>query len=135
MHRAPRRPLSSKSKATGAGSVICTVGLHRSCMASTRKMPVRIDEKKRTTLAGEHLVPDLSDSPAGEFVSVKSGKSYVRGSVVYLGRDVTPEMMLERYCQVAPPPADRATALSRLSAYCDALQSVKIGNVLSVSYS
>jgi hypothetical protein len=104
-------------------------------MASTRKLPVRINEKKRTTFAGEHLVPDLSDSPAAEFVSVKSGKSYARGSLVYVGRDVTPEMMLERYCQVAPPPADRAAALRRLSAYCDALQSVKIGNVLAVSFS
>ena len=104
-------------------------------MASTRKLPVRINEKRRTTFAGEHLVPNLSDSPAAEFVSVKSGKSYVRGSVVYVGRDVTPEMMLERYCQVAPPPADRTAALRCLAAYCDALQSVKIGNVLSVSFS
>jgi hypothetical protein len=98
-------------------------------------MPVRINEKQRTTFAGEHLVPKLSDSPATEFVSVKSGRSYVRGSVVYVGRDVTPEMMLERYCQVAPRPADRTAALRRLTAYCDALQSVKIGNVLTVSYS
>ncbi len=104
-------------------------------MASTRKLPVRINEKKRTTFAGEHLIPNLSDSLVAEFVSVKSGKSYVRGSVVYVGRDVTPEMMLERYCQVAPPPADRTAALRRLAAYCDALQSVKIGNVLSVSFS
>ena len=98
-------------------------------------MPVRINEKKCTTFSGEHLIPSLSDSPAAEFVSVKSGKSYVRGSVVYVGRDVTPEMMLDRYCQVALPPADRTAALRRLGAYCDALQSVKIGNVLSVSYS
>jgi hypothetical protein len=98
-------------------------------------MPVRINEKKRTTLAGEHLLPNLSDSPTAEFVSAKSGKSYARGSVVYVGRDVTPEMMLERYCEAAPPPADRTAALRRLAAYCDALQSVKIGNVLSVSYS
>ena len=104
-------------------------------MGSTRKIPVRINEKKRTTFAGEHLVPDLSDLPAAGFVSVKSGKSYVRGSVVYIGRDVTPAMMLEHYCQVAPPPADNTAALRRLAAYCDALQSVKIGNVLSVSFS
>lgn len=104
-------------------------------MASTRKLPVRINEKKRTTFAGEHLIPNLSASPAAEFVSVKSGKPYLRGSVVFIGRDVTPEMMLERYCQVAPPLADRTAALRRLAAYCDALQSVKIGNVLSVTFS
>ena len=66
---------------------------------------------------------------------MKTGKSYERGSVVYLGRDVTPEMMLERYCQVAVSTLDRAAALRRLAAYCDALQSTKIGNVVSVSFS
>ena len=103
-------------------------------MSSTRKMPVRINEKKRTTFSGEHLVPSLSDVPQ-HFVSVKTGKPYERGSVVYLGRDVTPEMMLERYCKVAASPLDRAAALRRLAAYCDALQSTKIGNVVSVSFS
>jgi hypothetical protein len=104
-------------------------------MSSTRKMPVRINEKKHTTFAGEHLIPLLTDSPDSGFVSAKTGKAYSRGAVVYLGRDVTPEMMLERYCQVAPPPSDRAAALRRLSAYCEALQSTKIGNVLSLSFS
>ncbi len=104
-------------------------------MSSTRKMPVRINEKKHTTFAGEHLIPALTDSPDAGFVSAKTGKIYSRGAVVYLGRAVTPEMMLERYCQVATPPSDRAAALRRLAAYCEALQSTKIGNVLSVSYS
>jgi hypothetical protein len=104
-------------------------------MSSTRKMPVRINEKKHTTFSGEHLIPQLSGSPDSGFVSAKSGKTSILGAVVYLGRDVTPEMMLERYSQVATPPTDRADALRRLAAYCDALQTVKIGNVLSVSYS
>ena len=103
-------------------------------MSSTRKMPVRINEKKRTTFRGEHLMPLLSDLPDAGFVSAKSGKTFPLGAVVYVGRDVTPEMMLERYCRVAPPP-DREVALRRLAVYCDALQTVKIGNVLSVSYS
>jgi hypothetical protein len=103
-------------------------------MSSTSKVPVRIDEKNRTTFAGEHLVPQLSDSAEAGFVSVKSGKQYVRGAVVYVGRDVTPEMMLERYCKVATA-TDRKAALRRLTAYCEGLQSVRVGNVLSVSYS
>jgi len=104
-------------------------------MSSTRKMPVRINEKQRTTFSGEHLIPSLSDLPDSGFVSAKTGKTYSLGAIVYVGRDVTPEMMLERYCQVAPPPLDREAALRRLAAYCEALQSTKIGNVLSVSYS
>jgi hypothetical protein len=103
-------------------------------MSSTRKMPVRIDEKKRTTFSGEHLIPPLSDT-SQRFISVKTGKSYERGSVVYLGKDVTPEMMLERYCQITGPPVDREAALRRLAAHCDALQTTKIGNVVSVSFS
>ena len=104
-------------------------------MSSTRKMPVRINEKKHTTFAAEHLIPSLSDSPDAGFVSAKTGKTYPRGAVVYLGRDITPEMMLERYCEVAPAPPDREAALRRLAAYCEALRSTKIGNVLSLSYS
>jgi hypothetical protein len=98
-------------------------------------MPVRINEKKHTTFAGEHLIPLLTDSPHTGFASAKTGKTYPLGVVVYVGRDVTPEMMLDRYCQIATPPSDREAALRRLAAYCDALQAVKIGNVLSVSYS
>ena len=79
-------------------------------------------------------MPLLSDSPDAVFVSAKSGKTYSRGAVVYVGIDVTPEMMLERYCQVAAPPSDRDAALRRLAAYCDALQTVKIGNVLSLVF-
>ena len=102
-------------------------------MPSTRKMPVRADEQKRRT-SSEHLVPQLSDSPSG-FVSVKTGKSCSRGVVVYLGRDVTPEMMLERYCKVSTLPIGRDIALSRLAAYSEALQTVKIGNLVSVAFS
>lgn len=104
-------------------------------MSSTRKIPVRINEKKHTTFTGEHLIPLLTDSRDPGFISAKTGKTYSQGAVVYLGRDVTPEMLLERYCQVAPPPADRDSALRRLTAYCEALQSSKIGNVVSLSFS
>ena len=104
-------------------------------MPSTRKMPVRIADRSRTTVAGEHLIPSLDEPPVNGFVSAKTGKSHARGAVVYLGRDVTPEMMLERYVQVARPPVDRSKALWRLGAYCEALQSAKIGSVVSLSCS
>lgn len=104
-------------------------------MISTRKIPVRINEKKHTTFSKEHLLPLLSGSRDDVFLSAKTGKTYPSGVVVYLGQDITPKMMLERYCQVATPPLDRETALRRLAEYCQALQTVKIGNVLSVSYS
>ena len=103
-------------------------------MAATRKIPVRIDERKRTATS-DHLIPSPAESPSGGFVSTKSGKECARGMVVYLGSDVTPEMMLERYGQVSQIPFDRARALLRFAAYCEALQSVKIGNVVSLSYS
>lgn len=112
-----------------------TLITHITRMSSTRKMPVRINEKKHTTSPGEHLILTLTDSPDAGFVSAKTGETHSRGAVVYLGKDVTPEMMLERYCRVAPPPPDREAALQRLSAYCEALQATKIGNVVSLSFS
>lgn len=129
---------TGRAPANGVGGgvlVESVVSPHYAFMSSTRKMPVRIDEKKHTTFAGEHLIPSLADLEDAGFVSAKTGKTYSRGAVVYLGRDVTPEMMLERYCQVAPPPSDREVALRRLSAYCDALQATKIGNLVSLSFS
>jgi hypothetical protein len=104
-------------------------------MIATRKLPVRINEKKRTTSRSEYLLPRLS-GPGSEdgFVSIKTGRRIERGCMVYLGRDVTPEMMLEKFCAQQPPPADRAEALRRLSAYVEVLQQFKIGNLLTLSY-
>ena len=65
---------------------------------------------------------------------MKSGRRYERGYIVYLGMDVTPEMMLNDFCEYNPPPCDRAIALERLGAFVQALQVCKIGNLVSISY-
>jgi hypothetical protein len=101
-------------------------------MNSTRKLPVAINEKKRIA-SGNHLIPELTNSPKN-FVSVKTGKPYSHGAIVYLGKDVTPEMMLEQYCKVASSSLDQEIALNRLAAYCAVLQSVKIGNIVTIEF-
>jgi hypothetical protein len=103
-------------------------------MSATRKLPNSLSKKGDKTTGGEHLLPQLSDATAAGFVGARSGKIHERGYVVYVGRDVTPEMMLKAFCTRHPEPADRATALLRLEAFVQALQSCRIGNELSVSY-
>jgi hypothetical protein len=103
-------------------------------MTATRKLPNSLTKKGQKTTGGEHLLPQLSDTAPTGFVGVRSGKLFARGYVVYVGRDVTPEMMLEAFCERHPQPADRAMALRRLEVFVQALQSCKVGNLLSVSY-
>jgi len=103
-------------------------------MSATRKLPHSLTKDGRKTTGGEHLLPQLSNLSVPGFVGVKSGKIHERGYVVYLGEDVTPEMMMESYCRRHPEPLDRVAALRRLEAFAQALQRCKIGNLLSVSY-
>jgi hypothetical protein len=103
-------------------------------MIATRKLPNSLSKKGGKTAGGEHLLPQMADGATSGFVGVRSGKIIERGYVVYLGRDVTPEMMLEKFCERHPQPIDRATALRRLETFVQALQPCKIGNVVSVSY-
>jgi hypothetical protein len=103
-------------------------------MSATRKLPRNTTKKGKKTTRGESLLPQLSgDAPSG-FIGLRSGRKFESGYIVYLGRDVTPEMMLDDFCENNLPPDDRAVALDRLRAYVQALQSCKIGNLVSISY-
>jgi hypothetical protein len=103
-------------------------------MSATRKLPRNTTKKGKTTTRGEPLLPQLSgDAPSG-FIGLRSGRKFESGYIVYLGIDVTPEMMLSDFCENNPPPDDRAVALDRLHAFVQALQACKIGNLVSISY-
>jgi hypothetical protein len=104
-------------------------------MSSTRKLPVRIDEKKRTTSRSDYLLPQLAGTPRTGFTSIKTARTVDRGCIVFLGREVSPETLLEKFCENNPEPPDCQEALRRLSAFVEALQQFRIGNVLSVEYS
>ena len=103
-------------------------------MIATRKLPRNTTKKSAKTARGEYLLPQLSgDAPSG-FLGMKSGRTFESGYIVYLGRDVTPEMMLDEFCEYNPPPKDLDRARERLRAFVQALQACKIGNLLSITY-
>ena len=86
-------------------------------MIATRKLPRNTTKKGGKTTRGEYLLPQLSrDEPSG-FLGIKSGRTFERGYIVYLGRDVTAEMMLDEFCECNPPPRDLDLARQRLSAF------------------
>ena len=80
------------------------------------------------------MLPQLADFREAAFVSVKNGELVKLGRVVYVGKDVTPEMMLDRFCKVCPISLTRSEALRRLEVYTEALHKCKVGNLLSVTY-
>ena len=103
-------------------------------MPAIRKLPVAYNPKKPVSGRGEFLLPFLSGTGDSGFVGIRSGRRHEFGALSFVGIDVTPEMLLERFCERQPSPADRNKALQRLSAYVDSLHAFKIGNVLAVSY-
>jgi hypothetical protein len=74
-------------------------------------------------------------NPSEGFISIKTGRKVDRGCMVFLGKPVTPEMLLEKFCENNLEPTDRSEALRRLSAFVNALQEFHIGNVVSAEYS
>lgn len=103
-------------------------------MTGTKKLPIRVNEKKRTTFRNEFLLPQLSLVNGPGFVSIKSGKLIQTGSIVFVGLEVTAQMLLDKFCEHNPAPHDKIEALRRLEAFVEALGDFKIGNVISISY-
>ncbi len=98
----------------------------------TRKLPFSLTKDGRASLRGEHLIPCLEIPRQNLFVGVKSGKKYEKGYLVYLGEDVTTEDILSELglgerevCQARPV----------IDSFLSVLQSFKIGNVISISFS
>jgi hypothetical protein len=95
-------------------------------------MPYSLTKDGRASLRGEHLVPCLEIPRQNVFVGVKSGKKYEKGYLVYLGKDVTTEDILR---ELAVGEAEVSQVRSFIDSFLTALQSFKIGNVISVSFS
>lgn len=102
-------------------------------MPATRKIPVSFNPKKPAD-RGEFVVPQLTGNPESAFIGIKTGRLAAAGALSYTGMDVTPEILLDRFCERQPSPPDRTEALRRLRAFVEALQVFRIGNILSVTY-
>ena len=97
----------------------------------TRKMLYSLTKNGQASLRGEHLVPCLETPRQNCFVGVESGKKYEKGYIVYLGKDIGTEE-IERKLRIRDD--RRAEALPVIESFLTALQSFKIGNVISVSF-
>jgi hypothetical protein len=103
-------------------------------MIVTRKLPRNTTKAGAKNLRGEYLLPQLSgDAPSG-FLGMRTGRTFASGYIVYLGRDLTPEMILDEFCEYNTPPRDLDLARDRLGAYVAELQECKVGNLLSINY-
>ncbi|NTW60247.1 MAG: hypothetical protein HGA43_13910 [Nitrospirae bacterium] len=97
----------------------------------TRKMLYSLTKSGRASLRGEHLVPCLETTRQNCFVGVESGKKYEKGYIVYLGKDIDTEEIEEK---LRIRDDWHAEARPVIESFLTALQSFKIGNVISVSF-
>ena len=98
----------------------------------TRKMPYSLTKDGRTSLRGEHLIPCLEIPRDNVFVGIKSGKKYKDGYLVYLGKDLTTEEILN---ELELGEGKVSQARSVIDSFLASLQGFKIGNVISLSFS
>ena len=99
----------------------------------TRKMPYSLRKDGRAALRGEHLVPCLEIPRENVLVGVRSGKKYKDGYLVYLGKDLTTEDILSELGLGEGQGESQARPV--IDSFLAALQSFKIGNVISLSFS
>lgn len=102
-------------------------------MSTTSKFPVRLTGKNSEKSTGDHLAPSLAASPDG-FVSLGTGKPYLSGCVVYVGKPIDPHTILDKYRRVASIEISDFDALARLEAFCTSMSSHLIGSLVEVSY-
>ena len=98
----------------------------------TRKLPFSLRKDGRASLRGEHLVPCLEFPRQNLFVGVKSGKRYEKGYIVYLGEHISTEDILAK---LRVEEGQLSEAQSVINSFLSALQTFRIGAVISVSFS
>lgn len=97
----------------------------------TRKLPYSLTKDGRASRRGEHLVPSLEMPRQNLFVGVKTGKKYEKGYLVYLGTDVSVDDIAEK---LGLKPEQMSLSRLAIESFITALQSFKIGNVISISF-
>lgn len=98
---------------------------------TTRKLPYSLTKDGRASLRGEHLIPCLEMPRQNVLVGVKSGKKYERGYLVHVGKDVSAEDILNK---LRVGEDEVAQARPVIDSFLVGLRSLKIGNVVSVSF-
>jgi len=103
-------------------------------LSTTKKLPdaILLPSGK---IKRERLIPFFDPTNRSGFLGLKTGKRHRHGIMVYLGVPITAEDILNRYLEFHDLPKSRRDCIAVLDAYVRALQSFKIGNVLSIDYS
>ncbi len=103
-------------------------------MNTTKKLPVAIRLPSGRT-GRNFLVPRFSPEPVTGFVDINTGKVHAHRMLVYLGVPISAQDILDRFSESLPLPAGKLECLELLDQYVKALQSFKLGNIISIEYS
>ena len=100
-------------------------------MTTTRKLPHSMTKDGRASQGGEHLIPCLEMPRRNIFVGVKTGKAHDKGYLVFLGKDVGTDDIFNK---IGTAETGTDTDRKAMESFLQALQSLKIGNVVSVVF-
>ncbi len=101
-------------------------------MMTTKKLLQSMTKDGKASLRGEFLVPCVLSPRRNCFIGVKTGKTYDRGYLVYLVKEISAEDIMTKM----DIPRDAETdARAIIQSFIDELSAYKIGNVVSVSFS
>lgn len=100
-------------------------------MNTTRKLPHSMTKDGRATQGGEHLIPCLEMPRRNVFVGVKTGRVHDKGHLVFLGKDVG---TADIFTKIGMTETVTETDRKAMESFLQALQSLKIGNVVSVVF-
>jgi hypothetical protein len=100
-------------------------------MNTTRKLPHSMTKDGGASQGGEHLIPCLEMPRRNIFVGVKTGKVHDKGYLVFLGKDVGADDIFNKSGMTE---TRTETDRKAMESFLQALQALKIGNVVSVVF-
>jgi len=101
-------------------------------MASSKKLVVKFDPETPDKPSCEFLIPFISDNGEIGFLGTKSGTISHYGLVILTNRAVTEIDLFAKLIDTGRTDIDEATYLQLFSSFLDAMQKVKIGNIVEI---
>jgi hypothetical protein len=100
-------------------------------MAETKKLLVAFDPTKREAQSSEFIIP-WNNEGRPVFLSLKSGKDYTHGMMVFIGRSISEHDLFAKLVDSGAFIENVNETLACLRKYVDRLQALRIGNVVRI---
>ena len=94
-------------------------------------MPSSLGKDGQPGRGSEFVIPNPNPNANGGFLGIKTGKTYQRAAMTFIGRSISPEDIIQK---IQAPIADQKILCEQIADFLGQLQDFKVGNVISISY-